>query len=42
MLEDNEERLKNKGGVGEWWVTSMPKLRYWLDIDHVNVLKLGE
>lgn len=41
MLVDNEERLVNKGGEEDWWVTSMPKLRYWLGVKHVNVLKLG-
>jgi len=40
MLVDNEERLINKGGTEDWWVTSMPKLRYWLGLDHVNIIKL--
>ena len=42
MLVDNEERLINKGGEEDWWVTSIPKLRYWLGVEHINVLKLGE
>lgn len=40
MLVSNEERLKNKGGGEDWWVTSMPKLRYWLGVEHVNIIKL--
>ena len=40
MLVSNEERLKNKGGEEDWWVTSMPKLRYWLGVEHVNIIKL--
>jgi hypothetical protein len=42
MLVDNEERLVNKGGEEDWWITSMPKLRYWLGVEHVNIIKLGE
>jgi|Transcript_10198 hypothetical protein len=40
MLVDNEERLVNKGGEEDWWITSMPKLRYWLGVEHVNIIKL--
>ena len=40
MLVSNEERLVNKGGEEDWWVTSMPKLRYWLGVKHVNIIKL--
>ncbi len=40
MLVENEERLINKGGAEDWWVTSMPKLRYWLGLDHINIIKL--
>jgi len=40
MLSDNEERKVDKGGEEEWWSTSMPKLRYWLGLDHVSIVKL--
>ena len=40
MLVDNEERLVNKGTEEDWWVTSMPMLRYWLRVKHVNIIKL--
>jgi len=40
MLVANEDRLNNKGSEEEWWVTSMPKLRYWLGVEHVNIIKL--
>ena len=40
MLVANEERLNNKGSEEEWWVTLMPKLRYWLGVEHVNIIKL--
>mmetsp|Transcript_30170 Transcript_30170/g.72415 ORF Transcript_30170/g.72415 Transcript_30170/m.72415 type:complete len:381 (-) Transcript_30170:283-1425(-) len=40
MLSDNEERLINKGGAVDWWSTSMPKLRYFLGLDHVSIVKL--
>ena len=40
MLVSNEERQVNKGSQEEWWVTSMPKLRYWLGVEHVNIIKL--
>ena len=40
MLQENEERLANKGGKEEWWYTSFPKLRYFLGIDKINVLKI--
>jgi len=40
MLVANEERLNDKGGTEEWWETSMTKLRYWLGIKHVNIIKL--
>ncbi|KAL3931385.1 MAG: hypothetical protein SGBAC_011332, partial [Bacillariaceae sp.] len=40
MLSDNEERLINKGGEVDWWSTSMPKLRYFLGLDHVSIVKL--
>ncbi|KAL7558672.1 hypothetical protein ACA910_010045 [Epithemia clementina (nom. ined.)] len=40
ILSDNEERQINKGGTEEWWTTSMPKLKDFLGLDHVNVIKL--
>ena len=40
MLAANEERLNGKGGTEEWWDTSMTKLRFWLGINHVNIIKL--
>lgn len=40
MLSDNEERKINKGGNEEWFTTSMPKLRYWLGVEHVDIIKL--
>jgi len=40
MLSDNEERKINKGGEEDWWTTSMPKLRFWLGVEHVNIIKL--
>lgn len=40
MLMDNEERLINKGGVGDWWFTSFPKLRYFLELETVDILKI--
>lgn len=40
MLQDNEERLTNKGGNVDWWVTSFPKLRYFLGLDKIDLLKI--
>ena len=40
ILSDNEERLINKGGTEDWWTTSMPKLKDFLGLDHVHVIKL--
>ena len=40
MLQDNEERVINKGGTVEWWTTSMPKLRYFLGMEKVDILKI--
>lgn len=40
MLADNEERQVNKGSEEEWWVTSMPKLRFFLGVEHINIVKL--
>uniref|UniRef100_A0A7S2YDD7 Methyltransferase domain-containing protein n=1 Tax=Entomoneis paludosa TaxID=265537 RepID=A0A7S2YDD7_9STRA len=39
-LSANEERLINKGGNEEWWETSMPKLKDFLNLDHVDIIKL--
>lgn len=39
-LQDNEERLINKGGEEDWWVTSMPKLRYFLGLPKIALLKI--
>jgi hypothetical protein len=40
MLQDNEERINDKGGTTQWWSTSMPKLRYFLGLEHIALLKL--
>ena len=40
MLVSNEERLVKKGSQEEWWMTSMHKLRFWLGVEHVNIIKL--
>lgn len=40
MLQDNEERQVNKGGQEEWWMTSFPKLRYFLGLDKIDILKI--
>lgn len=40
VLQDNEERLINKGGAEEWWMTSFPKLRYFLGLEKIDVLKI--
>lgn len=40
MLSDNEERKINKGGEEDWWTTSMPKLRFWLGVEHIDIVKL--
>eukprot|EP00928_Gymnodinium_smaydae_P086973 TRINITY_DN7134_c0_g1_i1.p1 TRINITY_DN7134_c0_g1~~TRINITY_DN7134_c0_g1_i1.p1 ORF type:complete len:352 (-),score=53.72 TRINITY_DN7134_c0_g1_i1:215-1270(-) len=39
-LQDNEERLINKGGTTEWWTTSFPKLRYFLGLEKIELLKI--
>lgn len=39
-LQDNEERLINKGGQVEWWSTSFPKLRYFLGLEKIDLLKI--
>ena len=40
VLQDNEERLNNKGGTEEWWMTSFPKLRYFLGLEKIDILKI--
>jgi hypothetical protein len=40
ILNANEERLINKGGESEWWTTSMPKLKDFLNLDHIDIIKL--
>lgn len=40
MLVANEERNVDKGGSEEWWDTSMTSLRYWLKLEHVNIIKM--
>lgn len=40
MLMANEERLINKGGNVEWWATSFPKLRYFLGLEKIDLLKI--
>mmetsp|Transcript_19960 Transcript_19960/g.23853 ORF Transcript_19960/g.23853 Transcript_19960/m.23853 type:complete len:344 (+) Transcript_19960:48-1079(+) len=39
-LQDNEERINNKGGTSDWWTTSFPKLRYFLGVENIAVLKI--
>lgn len=39
-LQDNEERLINKGGEVDWWSTSFPKLRFFLGLDKIDLLKI--
>mmetsp|Transcript_9193 Transcript_9193/g.11585 ORF Transcript_9193/g.11585 Transcript_9193/m.11585 type:complete len:358 (-) Transcript_9193:182-1255(-) len=39
-LQQNEERLNNKGGEGDWWTTSFPKLRYFLGLEKIDILKI--
>ena len=40
MIIPNEERNNNKGGQVAWWTTSMPKLRYFLGLEHIELVKL--
>eukprot|EP00559_Dactyliosolen_fragilissimus_P007815 CAMPEP_0184864156 /NCGR_PEP_ID=MMETSP0580-20130426/14038_1 /TAXON_ID=1118495 /ORGANISM="Dactyliosolen fragilissimus" /LENGTH=270 /DNA_ID=CAMNT_0027362839 /DNA_START=253 /DNA_END=1065 /DNA_ORIENTATION=+ len=40
MLQNNEERIINKGGASEWWMTSFPKLRYFLELEKIDMLKI--
>lgn len=40
MIIPNEERLVDKGGAEEWWEISMPKLRYFLGLETIDVVKL--
>lgn len=40
VLQDNEERLINKGGGEKWWMTSVPKLRYFLNLEKIDILKM--
>lgn len=40
MLQNNEERNINKGGKVEWWMTSFPKLRYFLGLEKIDILKI--
>ena len=40
MLQDNEERVINKGGAVEWWTTSFPKLRFFLGMEKIDILKI--
>jgi len=40
MLQDNEEREINKGGASEWWYTSLPKLRYFLGLETIALVKI--
>ena len=40
-VSPNEERLINKGGEEKWWETSMPRLKAFLNLDHVDIIKLG-
>jgi hypothetical protein len=39
-LTSNEERLNNKGGESEWWETSMPRLKAFLGLEKIDILKL--
>lgn len=40
MLQNNEERNIDKGGKVEWWMTSFPKLRYFLGLEKIDILKI--
>jgi len=40
MLQDNDERLGNKGGKSDWLMTSVPKLRYFLGLENITLLKM--
>lgn len=40
MLQDNEEREINKGGASKWWDTSLPKLRYFLGVETIAIVKI--
>jgi len=40
MIVPNEERLIDKGGEEEWWDISMPKLRFFLGLEKIEVVKL--
>lgn len=40
VLQDNEERLINKGGTSDWLMTSFPKLRYFLELENIAILKI--
>jgi len=40
MLQDNDERLNNKGGTSEWWTTSLPKLRFFLGVKNIAIVKI--
>mmetsp|Transcript_5506 Transcript_5506/g.16249 ORF Transcript_5506/g.16249 Transcript_5506/m.16249 type:complete len:356 (+) Transcript_5506:98-1165(+) len=40
LLQSNEERLIDKGGSVEWWLTSMPRLRHFLGLERIALLKL--
>jgi hypothetical protein len=39
-LKNNEERIINKGGNVPWWEVSMPMVRQFLRLDHIDILKL--
>jgi hypothetical protein len=40
LVSNNHERNRNKGGAEEWWSTSMPRLAKFLNLDHIDVIKL--
>jgi hypothetical protein len=40
LLMNNEEREVDKGGAEDWWLVSMPKMRFFLGLKHINIIKL--
>jgi hypothetical protein len=42
LVEDNDERKRDKGGSSQWWYTSMPQLRKFLKVDYVDIIKVRQ
>ena len=40
MVEDNDERKRNKGGEAEWWYVSFPEVMRIMKVDKINILKI--